>query len=194
MARLPPLDVPLRVMSLAPFVPVPTVREDGDSYRANAEIKALAYAEHTGSMTLADDSGLEVDALDGAPGLYSARFAGAVSNAAANIDRLLTALASVPDERRSARFRCAIALAHPNGEIRTAEGTCEGWIANGSRGRGGFGYDPVFRPAHATATFAEMIDEEKDEVSHRANALRALWPSVALLAAMPGFEAQRPRS
>lgn len=193
-ARLPPIDIPLKVMSLASFVPIPSVCEDGASYQANAQIKAIAYAKHAGLLTLADDSGLEVDALDGAPGIYSARYAGADSRPEANIARLLAALADVPEERCSARFRCAIALAHPSGETRTAEGTCEGWIVRSPQGAAGFGYDPVFRWEHAATTFAQMSDEAKDAVSHRANALRALWPSVASLAAMPVFEVQRSRS
>lgn len=151
---------------------VPDVEEDGATYEANAIKKARAVAEATGLPALADDSGLEVDALAGAPGVRSARYAGDASDDAANRAKLLQALASVPDERRTARFRCAIAIAIPRGSVMTVEGVSEGAIVRSERGSGGFGYDPLFVPEGEHETFAEMSDSKKDSLSHRGVAVR----------------------
>ena len=146
------------------------VEETGKTFAENALIKARAAAEHTGHIALADDSGLEVDALHGAPGVYSSRFAG---NDEARYRKLLSLLKDVPDEKRTARFRCAVAVVTPDGVSEIHEGTCEGLIAREPRGSNGFGYDPVFLVPHLGRTFAEISSEEKNALSHRGKALRA---------------------
>jgi len=166
------LDVPGLVLEDLRGRDVPEVEEDGVTYEANAIKKARAVADATGLPALADDSGLEVDALGGAPGVRSARYAGEASNDAANRAKLLQALAGVPDERRTARFRCAIAIAIPHGSAMTVEGVCEGAIVRSERGAGGFGYDPLFVPESERETFAEMSDAKKDSLSHRGVAVR----------------------
>lgn len=173
-------DPALDLRSLADYPDVPAVVEDGESFLANARRKAHAVARHVGLPALADDSGLEVDALGGLPGVRSARFAadaGGAAGDAANVALLLERLRSVPAERRSARFRCAIVVARPDGGELCAEGACEGRIAEAPRGGGGFGYDPVF--LWGERTFAELDREEKDRVSHRAQAIAALRERLA---------------
>ena len=152
------------------------VEESGETYRANAARKARAYANASGLPAMADDSGVEVDALDGAPGVRSARYAGDGATDAANRARLLAALSGVPGERRGARFRCVVAVALPYGPtIRFGEGTVEGRIAEDERGSGGFGYDPVFELPDGRR-MAELTPEEKNGMSHRARAVRdARW-------------------
>lgn len=167
-------DLPLRLTSLADHPHVPTVPEEGATYLANATEKALVAARSTGMPALADDSGLEVDALGGAPGVASARYAGPRADDAANVARLLEELAGVPPGRRTARFRCVIVVARPDGAILSAEGTCEGLITTAPRGEGGFGYDPVFFDPEAGATFAELPPAIKNARSHRARAVAAL--------------------
>jgi XTP/dITP diphosphohydrolase len=155
------------------------VNESGSTFEENARIKALAYARASGLLTLADDSGLEVDALHGAPGVYSARYAGPEANDVDRYLKLLTALDAVPPDERTARFRCAVALAQPGGVIDTAEGTCEGSIGFAPRGEHGFGYDPVFVvEGYAGKTLAELPPEEKNRISHRARAVKALRPRL----------------
>jgi len=149
----------------------PEVVEDGATFEANAIHKAVAWARATGHWALADDSGLEVDVLCGEPGVRSARYAGDDADDAANIRKLLLELEGETD--RQARFRCVLALASPDGQVRTVEGTCEGRIATEPRGSGGFGYDPVFVPYGYDRTFAELPPEEKNKISHRARALQA---------------------
>jgi len=164
------------VTSALDFPDLPDVVEDGATFEANAVKKAVSLARATGRVTMADDSGLEVDALDGAPGVYSARYAGEPADDAANNAKLLKALARAGDRR--ARFRCVLALADPSGRVRTVEGCCEGAIAAAPRGAGGFGYDPVFVPEGHERTFAEMAPAEKHRLSHRGRALaaaRAAW-------------------
>ena len=163
---------------------VPEVVEDADTFEGNARLKAIALAEATGLVALADDSGLEVDALDGAPGVRSARYAGVDASAADNVGALLAALdeldrsarvGSAGPVDRSARFRCTIVLRSPDGTELVAQGTVEGSICAAPRGGGGFGYDPVFVPAEGTgATFAEMGATAKHAISHRGRALRSL--------------------
>lgn len=145
--------------------------ESGDSYRANALIKARTLAERVGAPAIADDSGLEIDALGGAPGLGSARFA---ATDRARIDRVLEALRGVPPERRTARFRCALAVVVPDGGEGVAEGVCAGRIADVPSGGGGFGYDPIFLVEPSGRSFAEISGAEKDLVSHRGRAAREL--------------------
>lgn len=167
----------LRLYSLADFPGAAAVCEDGDTYLANARIKARAAAAHTGLPALADDSGLEVVALDGAPGVRSARYAadaGTGTGDAANNAFLLHCLSSAPDPRRTARFRCVIVVATPDGRELVGEGICSGSIADRPRGANGFGYDPLFVPAGAAVTFAEMSGDEKSSISHRAAACKAL--------------------
>lgn len=164
---------PVRVRSIGEFADAPVVEEVGETFAENAALKALAAARHTGLWALADDSGLEVDALDGRPGVYSARFAGPNATDAENNAKLLQLLADVPEERRTARFRCAIAVASPDGRVYIDEGACEGVIVREPRGQGGFGYDPLFFVPSLGRTFAELPAEEKDRISHRGRALAA---------------------
>ena len=158
-----------------------TVVEDGDTYAENAGRKARSYANAAGLPALADDSGIEVDALDGAPGLYSARYAGEDSDDAANRAKMLRELADVPAERRAARFRCVIALAFPyTTNLRLGEGVVEGSIAMDERGDLGFGYDPLFALPDGQR-MAELDVAEKNRISHRARALaNAAWALDAM--------------
>jgi len=154
------------------------VEERGDSFADIAVLKAVAYAEVSGLPCLADDSGLEVDALGGAPGIYTARYAGPGASDADRYRKLLAELGDLPPERRTARFRCAVALAYPDGaatgkEVDVAEGTCEGVIAFAPRGEHGFGYDPVFYLPEHGRTMAELPAEVKNRISHRARAMQA---------------------
>jgi XTP/dITP diphosphohydrolase len=159
----------LVMISLRELGEVPAVVEDGVTFEANAITKAVTLARFSGLWTLADDSGLEVDALGGEPGVWSARYAGEPSNDAANNDKLLRKMTGVVD--RSARFRCAIALADPKGKARTVSGTCEGTLRDQPRGAGGFGYDPFFVPCGHDLTFSEIPADVKNGLSHRALAL-----------------------
>jgi len=153
---------------------IPEVEETGDTLEANAALKALAIAEATGLPALADDTGLFVDALDGAPGVYSARYAGEDATYGDNVAKLLIELAAT-DAGRAARFQTAVVLADPTGVLATVLGTVEGTIALSPRGEGGFGYDPVFVPDDAGGrTLAELSDAEKHAISHRGRALRAM--------------------
>lgn len=147
------------------------VKESGKSYAENARLKATAYAEVSGLLTLADDSGLEVDALGGEPGLCSARYRGKASDEE-RYRLLLRKLEDIPWEGRTARFRCVIAVATPEGEVHTAEGICEGFIAYEPRGEHGFGYDPVFYVPEYEKTIAELPPAVKNRISHRAQAAR----------------------
>lgn len=160
---------------------LPDVEENGATFDENARIKAHTLAMASGVVTLADDSGLEVDALGGAPGVISARFAGIPSNDRANNDKLLQMMAGAID--RKACFRCVIALATPKGECRTVEGRCEGHLRQTLSGNGGFGYDPLFVPDGYTQTFAELDAAIKNRISHRAQALaraRNQWREILM--------------
>jgi XTP/dITP diphosphohydrolase len=154
--------------------------EDGDTFEANALIKARACAAATGLPALADDSGLEVDALDGAPGVRSARYAGVPGDDTANNSKLLAALVDVPAERRTGRFVCAAAIVLPDGREQVVRGTMEGHVVTAPRGGAGFGYDPLFvsDAAGDGRTNAELSAEEKDAISHRGVAFRALRAHV----------------
>ncbi|MBI5664078.1 MAG: XTP/dITP diphosphatase [Nitrospirae bacterium] len=149
------------------------VEEDGATFEANAVKKAVYIFECSGMTAVADDSGLEVDALGGAPGVFSARYAGEVTDDWANLEKLLREMEGVPDEKRGARFVCCIALATRSG-IKTFLGHVDGRLGTTPRGEKGFGYDPVFYPEGHDRTFAEMTDEEKSSMSHRGRALREL--------------------
>ena len=152
------------------------VAETGQTFQANAELKALAYAAQTGLLTLADDSGLEVDALDGQPGVLTARYGGAGLSHQERYALLLRNLDGVPEAARTARFRCVIALARPEGVVGTAVGVCEGRIAFEPAGSGGFGYDPVFFLPDRNLTMAQLPSAVKHQISHRGRALRAILP------------------
>lgn len=150
------------------------VAETAQTFEENARLKAAAYAQATGLLTLADDSGLEVDALAGAPGVWSARYAGAHASDADRVNKLLSALAEVPVGHRTARFRCVVAVAGPQGCAQTAEGVCEGEIGLSPKGEHGFGYDPVFVvQGQGGLTMAELPPDLKNQISHRARALSA---------------------
>ena len=151
--------------------PLPEVEETGTTYEENALLKAHSGFEVTGLMTVADDSGLSVDILDGAPGLYSARYSGTGATYASNNEKLLATLKDVPQEKRTATFVSAIACVFPDGREFTVRGECKGYVAEKCSGEGGFGYDPLF--VCEAGCYAEMTPEEKDRVSHRGNALRA---------------------
>lgn len=151
------------------------VEETGATLEENARLKALALVSATGEAAVADDTGLEVDALDGAPGVRSARFAGEHATYADNVAELVAALDGVPAPRRTARFRTVALLRHPDGRELVAEGVVEGTIAEVPAGEGGFGYDPLFVPVEGDGrTFAQLSAEEKNKASHRARAFRAL--------------------
>lgn len=154
--------------------PWPDVDEPHDSYLDNALEKARAVAEVLGVPAIADDSGIEVDALDGGPGPRSARFAGEGASDADNLAKLIGLMADVELGARTARYRCVAAIAWPDGRTMHAEGTCEGTLITQPRGDRGFGYDPVFVPEGEHRTMAELSDEEKDAISHRGRAFRAL--------------------
>jgi XTP/dITP diphosphohydrolase len=161
------------VLSFHDFPDLPDVEEDGATLEANAVKKAATIASVTGLPALADDTGLEVDALDGAPGVVSARYAGPGATYEDNNRKLLRALAGVPPSRRTASFRCVVALAVPGSAVRTIEGRTEGVILEEPRGGRGFGYDPIFLPNGHDRTYAEMDAAEKNAVSHRGKAVRA---------------------
>jgi XTP/dITP diphosphohydrolase len=164
------------VRDLGAHPEVSEIRESGTSFEENAKLKALAASKQLPALVIADDSGLEVDALGGAPGIYSARYAGANATDANRIDKLLRELERVraTDDRRHAQFRCVIALARNTNLLGTFEGILEGRIANEVRGDYGFGYDPIFIPEGFEKTFGELPTEVKNTISHRAKAIRAL--------------------
>jgi XTP/dITP diphosphohydrolase len=171
-AVLQPVGVQWR--NLADFPDLEEPVEDQDTFQGNARKKALHYARGSGLVTLADDSGLEVDALDGAPGVFSARFAGPDCDDAANNTKLIQCLRGIPDAPRSARFRCVIAVARPTGEVVLAGGQMDGLIIDGPRGANGFGYDPHFLIVALDRTLAELDGSHKNRISHRGVALRSL--------------------
>jgi non-canonical purine NTP pyrophosphatase (RdgB/HAM1 family) len=161
--------------SLKDFPAVPECEETGKSFEENAVQKATFYAGHYKILTLADDSGLEVDALHGDPGVFSARYAGTPCNDQANNEKVIKELSGVPAEKRTARFRCAMALVDPNGKLLgTTQGTIEGIIIDLPRGKNGFGYDPHFFVPSLKKTTAEIPQEHKNQISHRGQATRAM--------------------
>jgi XTP/dITP diphosphohydrolase len=189
----------LELLCLADLPEALEIEETGETFAANAELKAREAAARTGLCALADDSGLEVDALDGRPGVRSARYAGEDASDADRIVKLLGELEGVEDARRTARFRCAIALAEPTAAINAnaaadageatasaellalEQGACEGRILEAPQGQGGFGYDPVFFVEQLSCTFAEAPAEQKNALSHRGEAMRAIAPAVRRL-------------
>jgi len=164
-----------KVRDLGAHPEVAVIRESGMSFEENAKLKALAASRQLPALVIADDSGLEVDALGGAPGIYSARYAGANATERDKIDKLLRELDRVRgnDDRRHARFRCVVALARHGNLLGTFEGIVEGKIADEVRGASGFGYDPIFIPAGTKKTFGELPTQVKNTISHRAKAIRA---------------------
>ncbi len=173
------------ILTLAHLPNAIEVVEDGDSFAANAALKATVQAKHLGRWVLADDSGLEVDALDGAPGIFSARFAGPHATDEENNRHLLEQLDPVPLERRTARYVCHITLADPQGIVREeSRGTCRGRIRFEGSGRHGFGYDPLFELVEYHRTFGELGPYAKESLSHRSRALRAILPRLRALGAL----------
>lgn len=173
------VELRLNLVFLEDFPPMPAPQETGEKLKDNARLKASYYARNTGMWTLADDSGLEVDALGGEPGVRSSRYAGEACDDAANNARLVQRLVGIPPQDRTARFRCAVALANPHGEIAaTAAGAVEGVILDDPRGENGFGYDPHFLVSEDGRTAAEMPADVKNRLSHRGRALRAILPEL----------------
>jgi XTP/dITP diphosphohydrolase len=165
----------VELVSLGDFPDLKEIDETESTFRGNAELKASGYARQAGIWTLADDSGLEVDALGGAPGVYSARFAGAGSSYETKIAELLSQIGKAKNLDRRARFVCAMAIAGPDGNVSfTTEGRCEGAIAESPRGTRGFGYDPVFVPDGFDHTFGELPGDIKQQISHRGRAAREI--------------------
>jgi XTP/dITP diphosphohydrolase len=164
----------LRIYGLSDFQDVPEIEEDGSSFTENALKKARFYSKHFGKLTIADDSGLEVDSLKGLPGIYSARYAGERASGRENNQKLLKETQGVPISKRGARFKCIIAMTSPDGREAIAEGSCKGRIGFKEKGRKGFGYDPLFVLPKYGKTMAELSLEEKNRVSHRGKALRKI--------------------
>jgi XTP/dITP diphosphohydrolase len=186
-------DLPYRLLSLRDISLKMDVEETGTTFAENAELKAVAYAKASGLLALADDSGLEIDALGGAPGVYSARFAGSEASYETRFRLILERLRGLPEEKRTARFRCVIAVAEPSGYYQTVEGIIEGRIAHAPRGESGFGYDPIFLVPDLGKTTAELTPELKNRISHRgraaqlAAALLKSWPQSSVEPTEPGF-------
>ena len=168
------------IHDLTEVVELPALEETGLTFEANAILKATETSKHFPGLVVADDSGLEVDALNGAPGVYSARYAGERASDAANVTKLLGELRKCDSGLLTARFRCSLALAQEGRLLETFDGVVEGTIVDGPRGEGGFGYDPVFQPQGNDRTFGELSAAEKNRISHRAGAIRLL--RAALLA------------
>jgi XTP/dITP diphosphohydrolase len=162
------------VKTLLDYADIEDIEETGTTFEENAIIKAEAVSNITGQVVISDDSGLIVDALNGAPGIYSARYAGSEKNDEANMDKVLEELKDIPDAERTARFYCALAVAFPDRETITVNGTCEGTILKERRGGYGFGYDPIFFVTELGKAMAELAPEQKSIISHRAKALQKL--------------------
>jgi XTP/dITP diphosphohydrolase len=176
-------ELGLEVVGASDWPDAPDVVEDEVTFEGNARLKAVALAEHSGLPALADDSGLAVDVLGGAPGIFSARWAGRHGDDQANLDLLLAQLADVRDEHRGAAFVCAAVLAMPSGELRATEGRMPGRLAREPKGTNGFGYDPVLVVEGDTRHAAELSPEEKNAISHRGKAFRAMAPHLRELLA-----------
>ena len=177
--------LPLSLLTAEDVGSWPAVEETGDTYLANALVKARSVAAFTGKPALADDSGIEVDVLGGAPGVHSARYAGERATDEDNNAKLIAALDGVPPEGRTARYRCVAVLVTPDGQEVAGIGSCEGRIGFDPRGSGGFGYDPWFIPQGETRTMAELSAEEKHAISHRGKALRGVADKLRHLAGGP---------
>ncbi|MBU8905089.1 XTP/dITP diphosphatase [Desertibacillus haloalkaliphilus] len=169
------------VKSLLDYEDIPDIVEDGQSFAENAKIKAETIAQKFGKTVLADDSGLIIDALNGHPGIYSARYAGPEKDDQKNIEKVLEELKGVPVEQRTARFHCAIAVSFPSGKTEIVEGNCEGLITQEPIGDHGFGYDPIMYIPEKDVTMAQLPEAEKNQISHRAQALKRLeeqWQEI----------------
>ncbi|MCZ0754799.1 XTP/dITP diphosphatase [Anoxybacillus sp. J5B_2022] len=169
------------VKTLLDFPNSPDVEETGSTFAENARLKAETIARYFQTIVIADDSGLSVDALGGKPGVYSARYAGEEKDDQANIAKVLKEMGGILFEKRTARFHCALAVAVPNGPTTIVEGTCEGYITEAPKGENGFGYDPIFYVPQKGKTMAELTQEEKNKISHRAVALAKLekqWDQI----------------
>ncbi|MDN3018478.1 XTP/dITP diphosphatase [Paenibacillus sp. BSR1-1] len=162
------------VKTLLDFPEIPEVEETGSTFEENAILKAEAVSQALNKMVIGDDSGLIVDVLEGRPGIFSARYAGEPKNDQKNTEKVLSELKGVPEDERTARFYCALAVAVPGQETFTVSGTCEGRILEEQRGTNGFGYDPVFYVPDKSRAMAELTSDEKNKISHRANALKKL--------------------
>ncbi|MDM8148833.1 XTP/dITP diphosphatase [Priestia megaterium] len=167
-----------KVKSLLDFTEIEDVEETGVTFAENATLKAEAISSALNKPVIADDSGLAIDALNGEPGVYSARYAGENKDDNANIEKVLQKLNDVPFEKRTARFHCALAIAVPGKRTEIVEGTCEGHILEEKRGENGFGYDPIFFVEKWRCSMAELTKEQKNQISHRANALKRLAPLI----------------
>ncbi len=167
-------DLGVKVISMDEAGEVPEIIEDGTTFRENAMKKALVVSRATGLTAIADDSGLEVNALDGRPGVFSARYSGEGATDRKNYLKLLDEMQDVPDDKRTARFRCVMVACRPDGECISSDGSCKGRIIKEPRGTQGFGYDPVFVPEEDSRTMAELTKKEKNRISHRGRALRIL--------------------
>jgi XTP/dITP diphosphohydrolase len=174
-------SVDVSVTDLSEYPDMPEVAETGATFTENALLKARAVVKHTGRAAVAEDSGLCIDALNGMPGVLSARWAGRHGDDEANLRLVLGQLADVPADRRAGHFTCVAALVLPSGQEQVTEGTVSGRITGAPRGTNGFGYDPIFVPAGSGLTTAEMSPEAKDAISHRGRALRAMAPIIAAL-------------
>ncbi|WP_406318158.1 RdgB/HAM1 family non-canonical purine NTP pyrophosphatase [Streptosporangium sp. NBC_01639] len=172
-------SVPVEIIGLEEFPEIGDVAETGLTFAENALLKAHAVAQSAGLPAIADDSGVCVDALNGMPGIFSARWSGRHGDDVANLNLLLAQVSDVPPEHRGAHFACAAALALPSGEERVAEGVLPGLIVDAPRGTNGFGYDPIFVPEGESRTIAELSAAEKNAISHRGRAFRALAPVLA---------------
>ncbi|MFD0378654.1 RdgB/HAM1 family non-canonical purine NTP pyrophosphatase [Streptomyces sp. NPDC127112] len=182
-AILSDAGLPHELVGADAYPEVPDVKETGVTFAENALLKAHALARATGYPAIADDSGLCVDVLNGAPGIFSARWAGAHGDDRANLELLLSQLSDIPDEHRGAHFFCAAALALPDGTERVVEGRLLGTLRHTPVGGGGFGYDPILQPTGETRTCAELTPAEKNAISHRGQAFRALIPVLRELLA-----------
>jgi XTP/dITP diphosphohydrolase len=163
-----------QVKTLLDYPEIEDIEETGTTFEENAILKAEAVSKRLNKIVISDDSGLMVDVLEGRPGVYSARYAGEQKNDEENIDKVLTELTGIPENKRTARFYCALALAVPGQKTVTVSGTCEGRILEERRGTNGFGYDPIFYVSEKQLSMAELSSEEKNRISHRANAMKEL--------------------
>lgn len=180
--------LPFRLLSLHDILLKMDIEETGTTFAENAVLKAVAYAKASGLLTLADDSGLEIDALGGAPGVYSARFGGSEASYETRFRLILEQLKGLSAEKRNARFRCVIAIAEPSGYYQTVEGIIEGRIADAPRGENGFGYDPIFLVPDLGKTTAELTPKQKNHISHRG---RAAQLAATLLQRWPQSSAEQ---
>ncbi|AWI13037.1 XTP/dITP diphosphatase [Caldifermentibacillus hisashii] len=167
-----------RVKTLLDYPDAPDIEETGKTFEENALLKAVGISNIFQKIVIADDSGLVIDALDGRPGVYSARYAGTDKDDEANIQKVLFEMKDVPEEKRTAHFHCTLALVVPGKDPVMVEGACNGLILTEKRGNNGFGYDPIFYLPHLKKTMAEITSEEKNRISHRGNAIRKLYEHV----------------